>query len=174
MAAAMCSVEPCEPPPHSTLSGSFLSCTITSSMVLNGELGGSTKTLYSVVRRISGVPRIRLIGRLEAISPPTITAPITIIWVASPLSLARNGPMPSTPAAPGLFSKVTVAACLASSMAWPSARPVVSKPPPKLAGISTFRLAPGWAHAPGTAPAAASAARDRRKVARSIDGSPSG
>ena len=51
----MCSVEPREPPPHLTLPGSFFSCSTTSFMVLSGELAGSTKTLYSLVRRAIGV-----------------------------------------------------------------------------------------------------------------------
>ena len=73
MAAAMCSVEPREPPPHLTLPGSFFNWSITSFIVLNGELAGSTNTLYSLVRRASGVAALRVTGGLPVMMPPSIT-----------------------------------------------------------------------------------------------------
>jgi hypothetical protein len=104
MAAAMCSVEPREPPPHLTLPGSFLSCATTSAMVLNWELVGSTKTLYSLVRRAIGVACDRFTGGLPVMMPPSITAPITIMAFASPLAELMNWARPSAPAAPPLLS----------------------------------------------------------------------
>jgi putative tricarboxylic transport membrane protein len=55
IAAAMCSVEPREPPPHLTLAGSFFICSTTSAIVFSGDAAGSTKTLYSLVRRAIGL-----------------------------------------------------------------------------------------------------------------------
>ena len=81
-----------------------MSWAITSAMVLCGELAGSTNTLYSVVRRASGVACIRFSGERLVIRPPSITAPITIIWWPSPLAPARKGARPSAPAAPPLLS----------------------------------------------------------------------
>ncbi len=104
MAAAMCSVEPREPPPHLTLPGSFLSWATTSAMVLNGELAGSTNTLYSLVRRAIGVACDRLTGGLPVMMPPSITAPITISAFGSPLLPLTNCARPSAPAAPPLLS----------------------------------------------------------------------
>ena len=126
MAAAMCSVEPREPPPHFTLPGSFLSCATTSCMLVKGEWVGNTKTLYSVVRRASGVAWPRLTGGLPLMMPPSMTAPMTI-----------------------------------------SARPVVSQPPPGLAGIIILRLAPARA-AKGRVAPAASTAKDFKNSARRI------
>ena len=86
MAAAMCSVEPREPPPHLMLPGSFLSCATTSAMVLYGEFSGSTNTLYSVVRRAMGVTCEIDTGGLPVMMPPSMTAPITISALGSPLA----------------------------------------------------------------------------------------
>ena len=104
IAAAMCSVEPREPPPHFTLPGSFLSWAITSAMFLKGELGGSTNTLYSVVRRAIGVTCDRFTGGLPVMIPPSITAPITIRAFGSPLLELTNCARPMAPAAPPLLS----------------------------------------------------------------------
>ena len=104
MAAAMCSVEPRDPPPHFTLPGSFLSCSTTSFMVLKGELDGSTNTLYSLVRRARGVTLSRPTGGLPVMMPPSITAPITIMACGSPLLLLTNCARPMAPAAPPLLS----------------------------------------------------------------------
>ena len=81
----MCSVPPREPPPHLTLPGSLFICSITSFMVLKGELAGSTKTLYSLVRRAIGVACDSDTGGLPVMMPPSMTAPITIIAFGSPL-----------------------------------------------------------------------------------------
>jgi hypothetical protein len=47
-----------------TLPGSFFIWATTSAMVLNGELAGSTKTLYSLVRRAIGVTWVTDTGGL--------------------------------------------------------------------------------------------------------------
>ena len=165
MAAAICSVEPREPPPHFTLPGSFLSCSTTSFIDLNGELAGSTNTLYSVVRRAIGVTWLRLTGGLPVIKPPSITAPITIKALPSSLLPLTNWANPRAPAAPPLLSYVTVVAAPESIKALPNARPVVSHPPPGLAGIIILTLAAARADK-GKAPVAAKAARDFKKVSR--------
>ena len=134
-------------------------------MVLNGELAGKTNTLYSLVRRATGVTCDKLTGGLPVISPPSMTAPMTIRAFGSPLLPLMNWARPSAPAAPPLLSKVTVEAAPESTMALPSARPVVSQPPPGLAGIIIFTLAAASAER-GKAPEAARAARDFRKVSR--------
>jgi hypothetical protein len=104
MAAAMCSVDPREPPPHFTLPGSFFICATTSAMVFSGELAGSTNTLYSLVRRAIGVAWLRLTGGLPVMMPPSITAPITISASPLPLLALTNCARPMAPAAPPLFS----------------------------------------------------------------------
>ena len=104
MAAAMCSVEPREPPPHLTLPGSFFICSITSFMLLNCELAGSTNTLYSLVRRAKGVAALKDTGGLPVMMPPSITAPITMMAFGSPLLPLTNWARPSAPAAPPLLS----------------------------------------------------------------------
>ena len=82
----MCSVEPREPPPHLTLPGSFFSCSTTSFIVFSGEPAGRTKTLYSLVRRASGVACDSVTGGLPVMMPPSITAPIIISAFGSPLA----------------------------------------------------------------------------------------
>src|SRR3954469_3528148 len=161
----MCSVDPRDPPPHLTLPGSFLSCATTSAMLLKGELDGSTKTLYSLVMRAIGVACDRFTGGLPVMMPPRITAPITISEFGSPLLELTNCASPNAPAAPPLLSYVTLEATPASCRALPNARPVVSQPPPGLAGIIIFRAAAARALS-GSEPAAASAARLLRKVPR--------
>jgi hypothetical protein len=100
----MCSVEPREPPPHFTLPGSFFICSITSLIDFNGESAGSTNTLYSVVSRANAVACVSCNGDLLEISPPSITAPITISAFGSPLLPPRNCARPIAPAAPPLLS----------------------------------------------------------------------
>ena len=168
MEAQMCSVDPREPPPHFTLAGSFFICSTTSFMVLRGESAGTTNTLYSLVRRAMGVILSMPTWGLPVMMPPTITAPVMIKALASPLAALTNCARPITPAAPPLFSYCTVSATLASSKALPSSRPVPSQPPPGLAGIIIFTLAPAWA-LKGYAPAAAKAARDFRKWSRRME-----
>ncbi len=171
IAAAMCSVDPRDPPPHLTLAGSFFIASTTSFMDLNGEFSGSTKTLYSVVRRAIGVACVIDTGGLPVIRPPSITAPITISAFGSPLLALTNCASPIAPAAPPLFSYVTEEARPASWIALPIARPVVSQPPPGLAGTIIFRL-PAARAVNGSAPMAASAAIDFRKVSRRMILSP--
>src|SRR5574343_2020063 len=166
MAAAMCSVEPREPPPHFTLPGSFFMASITSFMVLKGELAGSTKTLYSLVRRAMGVAWVRLTGGWPVMMPPSITAPMTISAFGSLLLALTNWARPRAPAAPPLFSKLTDEAMPPSCKALPKARPVVSQPPPGLAGIIIFRAGPAARADSGRPEVAARAARDFRKVSR--------
>ncbi len=128
---------------------------------------GSTKTLYSLVRRASGVACDSETGGLPVMMPPSITAPITISALGSPLLALTNCARPIAPAAPPLLSKLTDEATPESCSALPSARPVVSQPPPGLAGIIIFRLAAARA-ASGSVPATASAAMDFRKVSLRI------
>ena len=68
-------------------------------------------------------------------------------------------------------SFVTVEATPASIRALPTARPVVSQPPPGLAGSIIFMAVAAWADS-GRAPAAASAIMDLRKVSRRMSVSP--
>ncbi len=82
--------------------------------------------------------------------------------------LCANCARPMMPAAPPLFSYCTLSAALASSSAAPRLRPVVSQPPPGLAGIISLRLGAAAA-GKGSAPAAASAARDLRNSSRRMD-----
>ena len=84
-AAAMCSVDPREPPPHLMLPGSFFRASTTSFMVLKGEFAGSTNTLYSVLRRAMGVSWVMDTGGLPVMMPPSMTAPMTISASGSPL-----------------------------------------------------------------------------------------
>ena len=86
----MCSVEPREPPAHLTLPGSFFSCSTTSFMVFRGESAGTTKTLYSLVKRAIGVIFSMPTADLEVMMPPTITAPVTIKLLGSPLAEFMN------------------------------------------------------------------------------------
>jgi len=83
-AAATCSVDPREPPPHFTLPGSRRNCSTTSRMVRSGESAGSTNTLNSVVRRAIGVIWVMLTGGRPVMMPPSITAPITSRASGSP------------------------------------------------------------------------------------------
>jgi hypothetical protein len=146
-----------------TLPGSFLNCSTTSFIVFSGDSAGSTKTLSSRVMRASGVTCDSDTGDLLVMMPPSITAPIIIIALASPLLALANCASPMVPAAPPLLSKLTVAAAPASCIALPSARAVVSQPPPGLAGIIIFTL-PACARAASGRPApATSAARVFRK-----------
>ncbi|MCY1514008.1 hypothetical protein D9M68_485340 [compost metagenome] len=73
-------------------------------MVLKGEFDGSTNTLYSVVRRAMGVACDRLTGGLPVMMPPSMTEPMTISALASPLEPLTNWARPRAPAAPPLLS----------------------------------------------------------------------
>jgi hypothetical protein len=134
-------------------------------MALKGESAGSTNTLYSVVRRAMGVRCVMDTGGLPVMMPPSMTAPMTISAFGSPLLALKNCARPIAPAAPPWFSKLTELATPASCKALPSARPVLSQPTPRLAGIIIFILALAQAMR-GKAPAAAIAARDLRHVSR--------
>jgi hypothetical protein len=104
MAAAMCSVEPREPPPHLTLPGSFFICSTTSFMLFSGDAAGSTNTWSSLIRRAIGVAWLSCAACLLVMRPPSITAPIIISALASPLLLLTNCARPMLPAAPPLLS----------------------------------------------------------------------
>ena len=73
-------------------------------MVFSGELAGSTNTLYSLLRRAIGVACESCTGGLPVMMPPSITAPITINALPSPLVLLTNCARPIVPAAPPLLS----------------------------------------------------------------------
>ena len=73
-------------------------------MVLSGDAAGSTNTLYSLVRRAIGVALSSVTGGLPVMMPPSITAPITISALGSPLLLLTNCAKPMAPAAPPLLS----------------------------------------------------------------------
>jgi hypothetical protein len=60
--------------------------------------------LYSLVRRASGVAWFRSTGGLPVMMPPSMTAPITIIALGSPLLPLTNCARPMAPAAPPLLS----------------------------------------------------------------------
>ena len=84
MCTATCSVEPREPPPHLMLRGSLRNCTSTSRIETKGDWVGSTKTLYSLVRRAIGRTLDSPTGGLPVMMPPSMTAPITISACGSP------------------------------------------------------------------------------------------
>ena len=73
-------------------------------MVLKGELAGSTNTLYSLVRRTSGVAVLKDTGGLPVMMPPSMTAPMIMMAFGSPLLALTNWARPRAPAAPPLFS----------------------------------------------------------------------
>ncbi len=164
----MCSVEPREPPPHLTLPGSFFIWATTSFMVRSGDAAGTTKTLYSLVSRAIGVAWLNCTGGLPVMIPPTITAPIMISALGSPLDEFTNWASPRMPAAPPLLSYCTASTAFASDSARPRARPVVSQPPPGLAGIIIFSVVAARV-ASGRPPARARPARDLRKASRRME-----
>ena len=114
-------------------------------MFLKGESAGSTNVLYSLVKRAIGVTLSRPTGGLPVMMPPSMTAPIIISALGSPLALLTNCAKPMRPLRRLCFHTDTVSATLASIMALPKARPVLSQPPPGLAGIIILMLAAAWA-----------------------------
>jgi len=101
--------------------------------------------------------------------PPTITMSPTINAFGSPRAPLTNCARPIVPAAPPLLSNCTDCTTLAACIAAANARPVMSQPPPGLAGIIILRFAGARAAAQnGQWPAAIAAAarvNSRRSMA---------
>ena len=75
---------------------------------MSGEFAGTTMTRYSLVSRAIGVTWSRVTGALLVRIAPTMTKPLTISWLPSPLALFTNWAMPMVPPAPGMFVTCTL------------------------------------------------------------------
>ena len=71
-----------------------------------------------------GVAFASVTGGLFCTIAPTMTAPVTIIELGSPLLALANCASPMVPPAPPLFSNCAFFATPASTIALPSPRPV--------------------------------------------------
>ena len=134
-AAAMWSTPPAEPPAQVTLAGSALMAAARSLAVLIGELAGTTMASSSAVSRAIGVTWSRVTGDLLVRIAPTMTKPLTMSWLPSPLALLTNWAMPMVPPAPGTLVTCTLLAmpdCVrpaaSSARSGPSRRPAPPAP----------------------------------------------
>ena len=100
----MWSGPPAEPPAQVTLAGSAL---IRASAEfrhrLDGESAGTAIACHSPVSRAIGVTWSSVTGDLLVMIAPTMTYPLAISWVGSPLAPFTNWAMPIVPPAPGTF-----------------------------------------------------------------------
>src|SRR5262245_51312620 len=143
----MWSMPPAEPPAQVTLDTSFFTASARSLAVLIGELAGTTMTWVSSVSRAIGVTWSRLTGDLLVRMAPTMTKPLTMSWLPSPLAPLTNWAMPTVPPAPATLVTCTLRAIFSATSACCIDRAVWSQPPPGAAGAMI--LSSIWANADG-------------------------
>src|SRR5262245_39883197 len=144
MPAMMWSAPPAEPPAKVTRATSFFTAAARSLASLIGELAGTTMTCVSSVSRAIGVTWLKLSGDLLSRMAPTMTKPLTISVLPSPL-LLTNCANPTVPPAPGMLITCALLTSFSAVIACCRERAVWSQPPPGAAGAMS--LSSIWAAA---------------------------
>ena len=151
-----------------TLATSFFTASARSLAVLIGEFAGTTMTCVSSVRRAIGVTWSSETGDLFIRIAPTMTKPLTISWLPSPLAPLTNCARPTVPPAPGTLITCTLFTSFSAVSACCIERAVWSQPPPGAAGAMIFssiwakRVRRRTAAAPAISAASAQGRSDRQ------------